>query len=202
LNKHLLWILLLFAFPLSAIAQYDERQFRVNENPSFYFPGGIYSDFETRWYSKHLKVMGEPSLRSESYISTLQIYRFTWLRTFHHPVAVRLTIMKDGTGELFAKLTSGAGGYEPGLLIENRMTTLTSSQVKSFLNHLNKSEFWEMTSKLPPEGEDGAQWIIEGVKNRKYHLVDRWCPKPGEFREAAITLINLSGLQKIGIERY
>ena len=27
---------------------------------------------------------------------------------------------------------------------------------------------------------DGAQWILEGVRNGKYHVVDRWSPEKGD----------------------
>ena len=42
-----------------------------------------------------------------------------WLRSFHHPVAVRLDIMSDGTGKLTVKIANGAAGYKPGKLVEN-----------------------------------------------------------------------------------
>ena len=44
--------------------------------------------FVNQWYSKTLFKMEEPVL--SSYKGDKEIYRFTWLRTFHHPVAVRL----------------------------------------------------------------------------------------------------------------
>ena len=37
--------------------------------------------------------------------------------------------------------------------------------------------------------------VIEGVKKGKYHMVDRWCPEEGAFREAALLLIKLSRLK-------
>jgi hypothetical protein len=45
-------------------------------------------------------------------------------------------------------------------------------------------------------GFDGAQWILEGVKDQKYHVVDRWTPRDGAFREACLYLLKLS---QIGI---
>jgi hypothetical protein len=36
---------------------------------------------------------------------------------------------------------------------------------------------------------DGARWILEDVRDGKYHLVDRWSPDTGTFREAALLLV-------------
>jgi len=37
--------------------------------------------------------------------------------------------------------------------------------------------------------------LSEGVKKGKYHIVDRWCPEEGVYREAALYLIKLSRLK-------
>src|SRR5687768_4530953 len=51
----------------------------------------LLSDFERDWYSRQLAAAGEPSLylasRSAPGPATL---RFTWLRTFHAPVFIRI----------------------------------------------------------------------------------------------------------------
>lgn len=44
-------------------------------------------------------------------------------------------------------------------------------------------------------GDDGAQWIIEGVKDGKYHLVDRWSPKDGQVRELGLMLLDMANLK-------
>jgi hypothetical protein len=44
--------------------------------------------FINQWYSKMLFALGEPVV--SNYHGDKEIYRFTWLRTFHHPVSVRL----------------------------------------------------------------------------------------------------------------
>jgi hypothetical protein len=93
--------------------------------------------------SRVLRALDEPSLLEEAKKPTLQSYRFTWLRTFHHPVAVRLDIMSDGTGKLTVKIANGAGGYKPGKLIENTSLSLTPEQTVKFLEQIKKTEFWE-----------------------------------------------------------
>jgi hypothetical protein len=83
-------------------------------NPQ-YFPEGTFGDssetgyfrsFTARWYSKRLRVMAEPSLTLATKDETLVAYRFLWLRTFHHPVGIHLTLRPDGSGSIIAKITS------------------------------------------------------------------------------------------------
>jgi len=78
-----------------------------------YFPKGALSDYDrvdigkADWYSGQLRALDEPSLLEEAKNPSLESYRFVWLRTFHHPVAVRLDIMADGSGKLTVKIASG-----------------------------------------------------------------------------------------------
>jgi len=147
-------------------------------------------------YSAQLKAFKEPSLFELSKSPTAQSYRFLWLRTFHHPIAVRLDIKADGAGILTTKVTSGAGGYEPGTLIENSKKPLTSQQTHAFLAKIQQTNFWLLpTATNDQRGNDGSQWMIEGVNAGRYHVVTRWSPKTGPIRDLGITLaIDLAGL--------
>src|SRR5262249_10845266 len=96
----------------------------------------------------------------------------------------------DGTARLTTKMTSGAGGYAPGKLIQNDAWTLTKEQTDWFLELIEKNSFWKLPAKDETRmGCDGAQWIVEGVKNGKYHLVDRWTPENGEVRAIGMAMI-------------
>ena len=35
-------------------------------------------------------------------------------------------------------------------------------------------------------GCDGSQWIIEGIKKGKYHVVDRWSPAKGAVHDLGL----------------
>jgi hypothetical protein len=96
------------------------------------------------WYSCQLKALDEPSLLDAAKDPSLQAYRFIWLRTFHHPVAVRIEVMADGTAKLTAKVASGAGGYDPGKLVENSSRLLTQAQTDKFLRKVDRTEFWKL----------------------------------------------------------
>lgn len=42
---------------------------------------------------------------------------------------------------------------------------------------------------------DGDQWIVEGVRGGRYHVVDRWSPEPGAYRDLALLLQALGGVK-------
>ena len=163
-----------------------------------FFPKGSLSDnadaseFMELWYGKHLRAMNEGLLTDAD--AGQHVYRLTWLRTFHHPMVFRLAIAQDGTVELHVKVTSGAGGYDPGVLTVNKTIHLTKVQADIMLAGLEQIEFWTMTSYLERTGVDGAEWIVEGVKNVRYHVVDRWSPEGSAFQFWALSLMWLSGM--------
>jgi hypothetical protein len=144
------------------------------------------------WYSKQLRAMNESSLLDISDDGT-EVYRFLWLRTFHHPVSVRLE--RD---RYFAQLVSielnGAGGYEPGTVWRTDNISVSDEQWVEFILLLNKATFWNQeTHRRDDAGLDGSQWVLEGVKDGRYHVVDRWSPVSGDYREACLYLLKLSG---------
>ena len=158
------------------------------------------NQFRNNWYSKHLSAMKEESLYSPE-DEWVESYRFLWLRTFHHPVAVR--IWKCGSVRFISvKELDGAGGYEPGNLIFDRKRELTPDEWSGFLRHLEDSCYWQLPSRDDGGGFDGAQWIFEGVKGGRYHVVDRWTPQNGSYRELCLYVLKLSGLKVDASELY
>jgi hypothetical protein len=172
--------------------------------PDQYFPPGVLDcdqwseEFLRDWYSKQLTALNEPSLwvlsRSDS---RAKVYRFLWLRTFHHPISVRLTLKPDLTGILISKITGGAGGYEPGSLIRNESIPVGKQRTTVFLARIVQSHYWDLPSRRQPGGLDGAQWILEGITDGHYQIVDRWSPGEADpIRTLAMTLLSdLAGIQ-------
>lgn len=166
-----------------------------------YFPDGIFdqkvenNNFISQWYSKQLKALGEPSIYKERNNKDKQIFRFTWLRTFHNPISIRLEVNKnDGSGTLYVKETDGAGGYEPGNIKEDFKKNISKESIDKLLKLLEKEDFWKLSPKVKTMGLDGAQWIIEGLQDGKYHLVDRWSPNGG-IKDIGLFFLQLSGLK-------
>jgi hypothetical protein len=86
-------------------------------------------------------------------------------------------------------VASGRGGYAPGTLIENTTRDLDRAKVGSFLGLVDTTNFWKTPNPVDDQtGTDGSQWIIEGVKNGKYHVVDRWMPENGPAHDLGIFL--------------
>ncbi len=166
--------------------------FPADDRPR-YFPKGVFSvgkadgDFTGRWYAQQLRALKEPSL-SDASVSSESVYRFTWLRSFHHPIAVRITVHADGTGTLTTKMADGAGGYKPGNLITNATRTLGAREVQHVLDIVDRMGFWRMPPEQETSGLDGAQWIFEGSSRRAYHVIDRWSPTEGALRELGLYL--------------
>jgi hypothetical protein len=187
-----------------------------------YFPPGALdetpqsSHFKEQWYTNQLHALKEPSLWELSKTQRTQTYRFLWLRSFHQPISVRLEISHDGTGVLTTKATSGRGGYKPGNLVTNKTRALTKEQATWFLDRIEEVGFWSLPvyekphKGVGPNGEstvevnlDGAQWILEGIKDGQYHVADRWSPENGPVRTLGIImLIDLANLKLLYEEVY
>jgi hypothetical protein len=165
--------------------------------PSFnYFPETMVDEFHAQWYGGFLNAYDEPSLWERSKESPAQSYRFTWLRTFRHPVVIRVDVRADGICELTEKVGLGSGGYDPGMLIRNQTRPLTKEQSEWFLS-LVVNKFWNAQKEaIKPFGNDGAQWIIEGTKNGHYQIEDRWSPEAGPIHDLGLAMaIGLADLR-------
>ena len=138
-----------------------------------YFGGTDIADREG-WYGEHLVVLGGQPLCASSTASS-EVYRFTWLPSFDHSVVVRVE-RKGEQYVLEAKTETGAGGYDPGQLSRSTVMTLTDPERTAFARLLEAWQFWEQTTKDRSLGFDGSQWILEGVAEGRYHVVDRWSP--------------------------
>jgi len=150
--------------------------------------------FVNSWYSKMLYALKEPILKN--YEGDKEIYRFTWLRTFNHPVSVRLEKQRE-TIKVFSKVCEGAGGYEPGKLVFDTTISLTQKQIETINIRLDNAKFWTLpTESREDSGMDGSEWIIEVYKDKKYHMVVRWTPEKGTaFRAIGESLISISQIK-------
>jgi hypothetical protein len=156
----------------------------------------VHNDCIADWYSKHLKVMREPSLwRLSERDRSATVYRFVWLPTFHRPASVRLVQSGEGA-TLHAVLLSGRGGYEPGKIIVSRSAKIVGRPWEDFKRLLDKVKVWKMPTKdSGADGCDGAQLIFEAVKGGKYHIVDLWTPDgDDDYTKLCRQMLAISGL--------
>lgn len=164
-----------------------------------YFPEGVFSSnkwqdrYKANWYSKALAAMNEPSL-SLPRANQKESYRLLWLPSFDHPVSVRL--WRSGSrGYLVVKQLSGAGGYNPGKLAVSRRRALSVGEWDEFTRLLEQSSYWKLSTDDGEIGTDGAQWVLEGTIKGRYHVVDRWSPQDGNYREVCSYLLKLTKLE-------
>jgi hypothetical protein len=163
-----------------------------------YFPTEALSEdswddqFKQDWYSHELKKLEEPSLLEESKNRLSESYRFLWLRTFHRPLAIRLDLRLNGSGILTTKVADGEAGFPHTVkhLIENVARPLSREQTRALLAQVRRTDFWSLPSHVDDQaGTDGAEWIIEGVKEGRYHVVHRWSPERGPIRELGLVFV-------------
>jgi hypothetical protein len=154
--------------------------------------------FLNDWFSSQLFALNEPVLKG--YPSDFEVYRFTWLRTFHRPISIRM----DKLGEvvsLTVKMSDGAGGYEPGKLILNKTLLLSTSELRTFTLKLNEIRFWNLPTDADNQhGTDGSEWILEAKQSKKYHFVHFWSPdfteQERKFKACCEYLVSLAKFTK------
>jgi hypothetical protein len=165
----------------------------------YYFPEGALDPsrpkidgFLRNWYSKYLRAMLEPSLSCGARPDGFA-YRFLWLRSFHHPIAVRLE--KNGSSvTLNAVELDGTGGNAPGGIVKSVQRELSAAEHSEFLDKLNRVDFWRLGKNESRFGVDGAQWILEGAENGQYRVVERWSPESGPYHDVCVLLLRLTGV--------
>ncbi|MBT9485298.1 hypothetical protein [Sediminibacterium sp.] len=158
--------------------------------------------FRNAWYSKMLFALHEPVLFKNK--DTSEVFRFTWLRTFHNPISIRVKrIEKDYV--LTLKITEGSGGYEAGKLIKDTSFFITADEWKVISSKISGIKFWQLKSFINDGGKDGSEWILEGKNRNEYQVVSRWSPNTiryKEFKDCCDYLIYLSKIKLTNKEIY
>ncbi len=150
--------------------------------------------FKLKWFSYDLFRLNEPVLYN--YPLQKEVYRLTWLRSFHPPVVVRLE--KEGNRvTLITKVLKRMPEY-PGYSYTDRDGTTrladttsaipfkvnTSRSVsegvyEQFIQLLTQHRLLN-TSPLGVRysfGGDGSNWILEAHRPEGYYFVTRWSPR-------------------------
>lgn len=169
----------------------------LNAPPPHHFPEGSLSDsskYDRRRndrYSHFLSIMEEPSLAPSQ---GERSYRFFWLRTFHHPVSVRVT--RDSLGAYLTVVElSGAGGYESGKILRRLQTELTVQQADEFERALEAGGLWTIPAHDDIAGLrmlDGAEWVIE-ASTTKHRIITRMSPQNEPGRLLGERFLSLTG---------
>jgi hypothetical protein len=193
-RRQALFSLVVMSFAGSNLAFSDDVALTQPE----FFPKGVFHDYpklddRTRsWYGKQLRALEESSIYPPK--PNAEVYRFTWLRTFHSPMVFRFTVLDNGSATLIVRRGSGKGGYDPGVVDLRKEITLTSGQVGELKKKLDDMSYWQKSTKLEEVGLDGAHWIVEANASGKYKIVDRWSAADADIQAWGMQLITLSGV--------
>lgn len=156
-----------------------------------------YSPLDDRravWFSSQLRAADEPSLYLESKQSPdARSIRFTWLRTFHAPVVIRVDALANGEMRLTAKQLSGHGGYAPGRIAARVQRTLSREESARLERILAEGRILALTPNECGGGSDGAHWIFEANERGSYHYLMRFSPEAGTVRDTGLLLMSFTG---------
>jgi hypothetical protein len=148
----------------------------------------VMSDFLSNWYGGHLRAAGEAPL----FRMSGPTLRFTWLRSFHAPVVIRLDTAANGTVMMTATELSGKGGYDPGTIARRIERPLSAQEAAALTRTLEETAILEQAPRTCRLGMDGAEWIIESVGPHGYRFVDRWTPSDGPVRELGLLMLSFT----------
>jgi len=151
--------------------------------------------YRKSWYSKHLAAAGESAIDMVQGQST---YRFTWLRTFHNPIIVR--IQCESRCMLHAVRLTGAGGYEPGQIEAQLDREITDRELRKLERLLESTDFWSGQPDVTNMGYDGAQWIFEAAIDDTYLGWAVWSARNDErFADFAVLCLFMLELSDFAI---
>lgn len=111
-----------------------------------------------------------------------EMYRMTFIPTFFKPIKIRVERRKSEY-LIVAKRLSGQGGFDAGTLQTEKTRRLKPGEWQHLISLLDAAGFWNMAydEKEPEPNEkvdveiclDGSEWMLEGVKDGKFHAVNR-----------------------------
>ena len=153
------------------------------------------SEHADEWYSTQLAALGEGDIRNNEG----QTYRFSYFPSFHEQFSIRVDVDADGTGVLTFSMCDGPINAYGGELIKSATLDLSKEQVNKLIESVDKNRFWDLPTNINKLEPDGSMWIVEGVNDGNYHMVERWSPSDGEIYELGNLFIELSGEEVGGL---
>jgi hypothetical protein len=158
---------------------------------------------EEDWYPGIWRGMKEPSLYLQSREPAGEVertIRFSWFRSFHPAMVVRLDWLKTGQVRMTAKRAAGPAGYGPSDTSATQIRVLSPAEVDRLQGVLASTAILDQ----PPVdynygGADGSRWIVEGAKPGEYRYINRWTPSERapvnyqQMRETGLFMLGLTG---------
>jgi hypothetical protein len=165
-----------FACGKSEVAPVQEDEtFKVFPDPAGkeYFPKD-----KASYYTRYLSAMKEPSVKAPLAEGVKRVFRFTYLRSFHGPLAVRV-VEKDGVIVATAIQLQKDREHRPGKIHHQKTWNLDAESSKKVQALLAQNDFWKPLNESEQalsSGLDGSQWIFEIHDKDGYRMLDIWSP--------------------------
>ena len=176
------------------------------EDPCAYFPPGELDKSYSCWFGDCLRALDEPGYHALE--SGPPAYRFTWLRSEHRVISVRVEKANDGA-RVFGKRLAGADCSAERE--DPRTFELRDDSWNRLETHFADGEFWTAEPPAPiSNGKDGAQWVFEGWNGDRYRVLRFWsddmappedigrpAPSPAHraLRSVALEMLELAGMK-------
>jgi len=93
---------------------------------------------------------------------------------FSGPTVITLSVPADGNARIAIKTSYYS--REGKVTAVDETSSATRGQLERFFAQLEKANFWTTPTELARTNVQGADWIMEGVKNGNYRAVARRCP--------------------------
>jgi hypothetical protein len=152
-----------------------------------------YSRDEIDFLEKFFKSMNEPCLYNMRISENKEIYRFTYIRSFHNPICIRIEKVGNEI-DLYWKKLKGSGAYCEKELKESKKKKITINEWNQFIKLLDKAEF----SKLPKLKErimcDGDRWVLEMKTSLIYKIHSTNIPEEN-FKDVFKYLLELTKME-------
>jgi len=145
------------------------------------------------WLKTQLIDLKENCIYNSDIPPSKTIYRFTWLRSFHHPISIRAEKFEDRI-MLYWKLGKGAGGYKPRGLKKSGKKKLKLDEWTEFTNLVSVADFDILPYKEDVPMTDGATWTLERktCDDFKAHITN---DPSKEFTNACLYLLKRTSIK-------
>lgn len=123
-----------------------------------------------------------------------EAYSLAWISSFHGPVLVQVWRSGD-RAFMVAKGLDSKGWSKFGNVDRANSRPLTNFEWRDFTDLLNRASYWNLPSTVNEiNPQDGAVWLVDGLRTKQYHWVRRRVPRD-QYAEICKHLIRLSGLE-------
>lgn len=100
-----------------------------------------------------------------------EIYRLTWLRTFHHPIVIRLK-KKGSEFRIYWKVGNGLAGFdEVKRVIKKGSRNINQSDFTELITKFDQIDFWNRINYRDIPQNDGSTFLLEASNTSNYNAL-------------------------------